>query len=47
LYCALSAYAAYRLDLINGELGEAPSDASDKDFDRDGRECYWRIAETW
>jgi PRC-barrel domain len=38
---------AYRLDLINGELGEAPPDASDKDFDRDGRACYWGIAETW
>lgn len=34
---------AYRLDLINGELG----DASDKDFDRGSRECYWGIAETW
>lgn len=35
------------LDLIHGELGEVPSDASDKDFDRGGRECYWGIAETW
>jgi|SRR5690349_2615458 hypothetical protein len=34
---------AYRLDLINGELG----DASNKDFDRGSRECYWGIAETW
>ena len=38
---------AYRLDLINGEIGEAPSDASDTDFDLGGRECYWGIAETW
>jgi hypothetical protein len=38
---------AYRLDLINGELGEAPPDASHKDFDRGGRERYWGIAETW
>ena len=37
---------AYRLDLINGELGEVPS-ASDKEFDRGGRERYWGIAETW
>ena len=27
--------------------GEAPSDASAKDFDRGGRERYWGIAETW
>ena len=38
---------AYRLDLINGGLGDAPSDASDKDYDRAGRERYWGIAETW
>ena len=38
---------AYRLDLINGELGEVPSVASDKDSDRGGREHYWGIAETW
>jgi hypothetical protein len=38
---------AYRLDPINGELGEAPSDASDKDFNRGRRERYWAIAETW
>jgi len=35
------------LDLINGGLGDAPSDASDKDYDRAGRERYWGIAETW
>jgi PRC-barrel domain len=39
--------AAYRLDLINGELGEVPSFAANKDFDRGGRERYWGIAETW
>ena len=38
---------AYRLDLINGELGEVPSFAANKDFDRGGRERYWGIAETW
>lgn len=38
---------AYRLPLVNGELCEAPSDASDKDFDLGGRERYWGIAETW
>jgi hypothetical protein len=38
---------AYRLDLINGGLGDVPSDASNKDFDRGGRERYWGIAETW
>jgi hypothetical protein len=27
--------------------GEAPSDASAKDFDRGGSERYWGIAETW
>ena len=38
---------AYHLNLINGELGEVPSFATDKDFDRAGRERYWGIAETW
>jgi PRC-barrel domain len=44
-YAILSLYGS--VGVGQKQVGDPPSDASDKDFDRGGRERYWGIAETW
>jgi hypothetical protein len=38
---------AYRIDLVQGELGGAPGVSSPRTFDRIDRKWYWGIAENW